>query len=96
VDEFRRRDERVKAARWLARAELLVGFASVLLFAFLFLAAPWFTGGAGPSESWILRQAPTALAVVGIMGVVLGLVWMVRIYRADPEPSERYWRFRRF
>ena len=29
-----------------------------------------------------------------IVLVVVGLVWMIRIYRADPEPDQRAWRYR--
>ena len=42
-------------------------------------------------EPPIWSQALTALAVVG---VIVGLVWMVRIYRADPEPDQQAWRYR--
>jgi hypothetical protein len=96
VHDLRRRQERLRAARRLARLELLVGFASALLFAFLFVAKPGFTGGGWRSESWIVRAAPDAPVVVGVVGVILGLAWMVRIYRGDPEPDMRSWRYRRF
>lgn len=42
-------------------------------------------------EPPVWSKVLTALAVVG---VVVGLVWMVRIYRADPEPDQAAWRYR--
>ncbi len=32
---------------------------------------------------------------VGVVVNVIGLAWMVRIYRADPEAHPSFWRFRR-
>jgi hypothetical protein len=32
----------------------------------------------------------------GVGGMLLGLAWMIRIYRADPEPDESSFRFRDF
>jgi hypothetical protein len=31
---------------------------------------------------------------IGFVMYVLGLGWMVRIYRAEPEPDARSWRYR--
>ena len=31
---------------------------------------------------------------IGLVGPIVGLVWMVRIYRADPEPDQSAWRYR--
>ena len=35
-----------------------------------------------------------ALPWVGAFGYLFGLGWMIRIYRADPEPDEPTWRYR--
>jgi hypothetical protein len=35
--------------------------------------------------------ATIALAAAGTLG---GLGWMIRIYRADPEPDQAAWRYR--
>lgn len=56
---------------------------------FLFLATPSFGPMMGPRP--LLSDALPVLAAVGI---VVGLVWMVRIYRADPEPDQHAWRYR--
>ena len=31
---------------------------------------------------------------LGVVGVIGGLAWMIRIYRADPEPDQHAWRYR--
>lgn len=35
-----------------------------------------------------------ALPWAGAAGYLIGLGWMIRIYRADPEPDEPTWRYR--
>jgi type IV secretory pathway TrbD component len=30
----------------------------------------------------------------GVLGILVGLAWMVRILRADPEPDSSAWRYR--
>ncbi len=58
--------------------------------AFLFVSAPGFIGGPmidPPIWSY-------ALPVLAVVGPIVGLVWMVRIYRADPEPDQGAWRYR--
>ena len=41
---------------------------------------------------------PISLIVpgIGILGLVIGLVWMVRILRAHQEPEPKGWRYRDF
>jgi hypothetical protein len=34
------------------------------------------------------------LPIAGVASYFIGLGWMVRIYRAQPEPGERTWRYR--
>lgn len=50
-------------------------------------------GGFGP-----MFGLPAAMTlgpmIVGAAGVAFGLAWMVRIYREDPEPDHRAWRYR--
>ena len=36
----------------------------------------------------------TALTGLGFAGFLIGFVWMVRIYRVNPEPDQRAWRYR--
>jgi hypothetical protein len=57
--------------------------------AILFLAAPNSMGGG-------LQLGFVAIIVfgTGILGIVIGLTWMIRILRADPEPDAKAWRYR--
>ena len=41
--------------------------------------------------SWLVMAA---FIGAGILGYVVGLALMIRIYRADPEAGRSYWRFR--
>jgi hypothetical protein len=63
-----------------------------LLFvaAFLYIAAP-----EGPSA--LLedpRPIAVALPILGMIGLIVGLAWMLRILRAKPEPDAKSWRYR--
>ena len=35
-------------------------------------------------------------AGIGVAAYVVGLAWMIRIYRTDPEVGESPWRYREF
>ena len=75
----------------MARAELAgAAFVGFVLAPFLYVAAP---GGIEPMFSTPDWQK-TALVGVGFAGILFGFLWMVRIYRADPEPDQRAWRYR--
>jgi hypothetical protein len=83
-------ESNAKARRGRASARSL--FAAVLILlafvAFLFLSLPNTFGHFEPGLiEWI---APG----VGILGILVGLAWMVRILRADPEPDSSTWRYR--
>jgi hypothetical protein len=75
--------------RDFARAELaiaaIIGF---VIAPFLYVATPGFMGP--PPPDWQTIGTP----VVAAAGIVIGFCWMVRIYRADPEPDQRAWRYR--
>ena len=76
---------RGQLGRSLARVELAVAaFSGFILAPFILVARPGFMGP--PDPQW-----PYAVAAVGIL---IGFAWMVRIYRADPEPDHRAWRYR--
>ena len=62
----------------------------IAITAFLFISTPTFIGPMFLDHP-IWWDVLPALAVVG---VIVGLVWMVRIYRADPEPDQKAWRYR--
>ena len=80
---------RGQLGRTLARVELGVAAGTGFVVApFSYVAAPGFTGP--PPPDW---QVIGSL-VVGAAGIMIGFFWMVRIYRADPEPDQRVWRYR--
>lgn len=69
----------------MAQAELLLGgVVALFLGPFWFVASPGWMGG-GPDPRWMLA---------GLAVGILGFAWMVRIYRADPEPDQHAWRYR--
>lgn len=74
--------------RW-ARSELVfAGVIGFVLAPLLFVAAP---GPMGPPPP---QWATLATLSVGAGGILAGFIWMVRIYRADPEPDPGAWRYR--
>ena len=62
-------------------------FLGLILAPFLYVAAPGFPGG--EPDDW-----QTISFAVGACGILIGLIWMIRLYRADPEPDQRAWRYR--
>ncbi len=80
-----------RLGRWM-----IFGVLVVLAFAaFLWIAAP-----NGPSAMYLQepesRALDVALPFVGVAGLVIGLIWMVRILRAHQEPEPKGWRYRDF
>ena len=60
---------------------LLVG-----LTMFMWVAAPGYMGPM-PEPGWADH-----IPIAAVIGQIVGLAWMVRIYRADPEPDQHAWR----
>ena len=73
--------------RRMAQAMLALAFVPAPMFALLLLAAPHFM----EQQSFLVSNIPA----IGVVAYVLGLLWMVRIYRADPEARPSPFRFRR-
>jgi hypothetical protein len=74
---------RAQHGRIVAR---LMMWVTVLMAAFVFLGPPLvdpMSGGTDPRPF-----------LVGLGGVIVGLAWMVRILRADPEPDRDGWLYR--
>ncbi|MEK6719923.1 MAG: hypothetical protein AABZ33_04535 [Chloroflexota bacterium] len=88
--------DRIQRARYLARLELTIALLASGVTAFLFFAAPSFFGSpmdlSDEPPPFLTGQMVTS--GFGIAGIIFGLVWMVRIYRADPEPDQRNWLYR--
>jgi hypothetical protein len=64
-----------------------------VLAGFLFVAQPGTMGGPMFNEPSLFE---TLLPWAAIAGVVIGIVWMLRLSRPDPEAGERSWRYRDF
>jgi hypothetical protein len=86
---------RGQRGRVVGRAMIVLAIMVIGLTAFLLLSAPGTMGG--PMYSNPPGIGPIALGVlstlIGIGGSVIGLVWMIRIHRADPEPDQHAWRY---
>jgi hypothetical protein len=82
--------------RRMARLMIVTAIVPAVLTGALFMAAPNTMGG-GP---WMEPPEPNLLPAIvigaGILAYVVGLAWMIRIYRADPEAHKSFWRSRRF
>ena len=68
---------------------IFVAVVALAVPAFFFIAAPNFSGSgyeSGPT-AWIVPA-------IGVAGIVIGLIWMVRISRAHQEPEPKGWRYR--
>ena len=72
---------------------LFTAFAMVGWLGLLYVTQPNFMGGGLPPVPWWTRYQH----LPGAMGLLVGLVWMVRIERAarDPERHRSFWRSRR-
>ena len=76
-----------------AVARRMIVFAALLPLAVLIalVAQPGHMGGGMLYEpEWFEIALPWA----GAIGYLVGLGWMIRIYRADPEPRQPTWRYR--
>ena len=82
---------RARRGRHLARQIFGATLLLLLLAGFVFVAAPNF--------STVRFYDPGPIAVVvpatGILGLIVGLAWMIRILRSDPDPDAKAWRYRR-
>jgi hypothetical protein len=82
---------RGQIGRDVARAELAgAAFVGFVVAPISYVAAPGGFRGMFPLPDWQVYGP----LVVGFAGILIGFLWMVRIYRADPEPDQRAWRYR--
>ena len=82
---------RGQLGRQIGRAMIALAVGGIALTAFMLISAPTMMGGGPMTGTPVWTYAFYAL---GGLGVVVGLVWMVRIHRADPEPERHAWRYR--
>ena len=87
--------DRVEIARRRAQGLLLLAAMSFPVTVFLYLAAPSFSHGIGYVEPDIATiPISTLLTVVALGGMLFGLTWMWRIYRAPTAFDTPRWRYR--
>ena len=88
--------DRVEAARQRGKALFAIAGFAILVAVLLLIPGPQsfqtMPQGDGPNVAGI----PTSLLVpaVGIGGVLFGLAWMWRIYKAPTKHEGAHWRFR--
>jgi hypothetical protein len=93
VNDLERRQRVLDQARFLIRAELTLAIAVPVIAGFMWVAAP------GTMVEPMFINVPlfvTLLPLVGVVGFIVGIVWMLRLSRPDPEAGERSWRYRDF
>ena len=90
---YRDRQRRLDRARWLIRTELTLAIAVALVAGLLFVAAPQSIG-----PMFALEPTPfeSILPWFGSAVYIVGLVWMIRLSRTNPEDGESAWRYRDF
>jgi hypothetical protein len=81
---------RARDGRRAGRDLIVAVVMAIGLAVFLTIAAPN-SMGRNPVEP----GAVYCLPLLGVLGIVIGLAWMIRIHRADPEPDPGSWRYRR-
>ena len=79
--------------REIARVMIVIAIAIPVLLGLLVMSAPNTMGGG--MQTGDPGPLGTVLIGVAILAYVVGLAWMVRIYRADPEAHVSFWRSRR-
>lgn len=92
MNDLESRQRRLDRAHFLIRAELVIAFAAPAVAGIMWMAAPGMIGPMfyePPPFGWLLPLA-------AVVGVVVGIVWMLRLSRPDPEAGERTWRYRDF
>jgi hypothetical protein len=86
--------DRFHVARRSARSVLAVGVLATIFAALWFIAGPNYPGPMfGDFRPIEQVRLATLLPALGVGGVVFGLAWMWRIYKA-PTKDGAHWRFR--
>jgi hypothetical protein len=90
LDEFMAQSNaKARRGRASARGLFAAGLVVLAFVTLLFLNLPNPIGTLA-EPGLIDRIAPG----IGILGILVGLAWMWRILRADPEPDTSAWRYR--
>ncbi len=84
--------DRIESARNGARSIFVIAFLAIALVAFASVSAPH-----GPHPTFETRLLGIPIdnlpVAVGAFGVLVGLAWMWRIYRAPTKVDGAHWRF---
>lgn len=83
-----------RRGRKIARAMIVLAPALIPLVMFYLVARPGWMGKPVFEPRYFGLPLDEFSLVVGFGGMAVGLAWMIRIYRADPEPGETTWRYR--
>lgn len=86
-----RQSPRVRRTFMLIRLELAIAFGIALLTVFLWIAGPGYGCMCMFYEPPLIERLMPWVVVIGL---VVGLVGVVRFSRIDPEAGERSWRYR--
>ena len=81
--------------RWIGRAMIAGACVAIASVAYLYVEI---TSASSP----MFRTPPDlfglpvgdVMSMVGLVGAIVGVLWMIRIHRADPEPDQHAWRYR--
>src|SRR5690349_19874503 len=79
---------RGQQGRRIGRAMIGLTIVLVIVAAIVWVADPKPMFGA-TIPSW-----PFTPPLLGVIGMIVGLAWMIRIHRANPEPDQHAWRYR--
>jgi hypothetical protein len=77
--------------REIGRSMIILAAACLPMALFAYVARPGFFGF---QPRFLGLTVDEIALLVGFGGMAVGLGWMIRIYRADPEPDEPTWRYR--
>ncbi len=91
--EYEERQRRLDRAGAAIRLELTIGFLAPVVLAIVLVAKPGTIGEPMFYAGW---GWVALLPYIGGAGIVLGLVWLVRLSRLAPERGEVHWRYRDF
>ncbi|HTG41781.1 MAG TPA: hypothetical protein VK697_09225 [Methylomirabilota bacterium] len=87
-DLFAKSWRRARRGRATARLMLAAAILAVAFMILFVLAAPNYTYTPEPNPPDVLVFG------IAVLGFAIGLAWMWRILRADPEPDPEAWRYR--
>jgi hypothetical protein len=86
--------ERIESARTRARFMLAIPWLANASLAFVEVSAPRGPSPMNPNRPGLMGMPIDTLALaVGAFGVLVGFVWMWRIYRAPMKVEGAHWRF---